>query len=286
MKPPLFEYHKPTSIPELLELLDTHGHDARILAGGQSLMPSMNFRLSRPEHVIDINLIEELNQLNVEKDKLVVGALTRHVAFEQPVIDDPLGGLLATVCQHLAHWPIRVRGTFAGSLAHADPAAEWCLLVVALDADIIIRSTKGERSVKASEFFKGGFQTALTPNEVIVEIHLPLLGNNARYGFIEVSRRTGDFALAMVLSIMWLNSQDQIERAAVAVGGVQSYPLRVPAAEENLAKGTPSKFLFEGTSEIVAQNLDPMEDIHGDSEFRRDLARTLTVRSLERTLDQ
>ena len=286
MKPPPFEYHKPTTISKLLELLEAHSHDARILAGGQSLMPSMNFRLSRPEHVIDINLIEELNQLNVRNNKLVVGALTRHATFESPVIDDPLGSLLATVCQHLAHWPIRVRGTFAGSLAHADPAAEWCLLEVALDADIIIRSSQGERAVKASEFFKGGFQTALTPNEVIVEVHLPLLGENARYGFMEISRRTGDFALAMVLSIMWLDSQHQIERASVAVGGVQSYPIRVFAAEENLANAAPSKDLFEVTSEIVAQSVNPMEDIHGDSEFRRDLARTLTFRSLERTLDQ
>ena len=286
MKPPPFEYHKPTTILELLELLDAYGHDARILAGGQSLMPSMNFRLSRPEHVIDINLVEELDQVNVQNDKLVIGALARHATFERPVVDDPLGSLLVTVCQHLAHWPIRVRGTFAGSLAHADPAAEWCLLAVALDADIIIRSSQGERAGKASEFFKGGFQTALTPNEIIVEVHLPLLGENARFGFIEMSRRTGDFALAMVLSVMWLNPQHKIDRAAVAVGGVQSYPLRVPAAEENLLKSTPSKDLFEVTSEIVARNVNPMEDIHGDSEFRRDLARTLTFRSLERTLDQ
>ena len=286
MKPPPFEYHRPQTVEQMVELLDQYGEGARILAGGQSLMPSMNFRLSRPEHIIDINQIQELNHISVAEDHLVVGALTRHIAFEQPVTEDVLGSMLSSVCCHLAHWPIRVRGTFAGSLAHADPAAEWCLVAVTVNANIRVLSREGEKDIKASDFFKGGFQTALGPKDAIIQVTLPFFGEGARYGFMEISRRTGDFALAMVLSLIWLDEDGLIDDALLGVGGVQSYPLRMHEAEAKLKGALPTTQVFHEAAELVGGNLNPMEDIHGDAEFRRDLARTLTFRSLERALNR
>ena len=204
-KPAPFEYHLPRSIEEMTDMLSRYGEEGRILSGGQSLVPAMNFRLSRPEHIIDINKLKELDWLETTEDRLRIGSLVRHVEFEKSVTDNVLGQLLADVARYIAHWPIRVRGTFAGSLAHADPASEWCLVAVTLDAEIIVLGPRGKRAVAASEFFLGGFRTAVANDEAIVEVNLPLLGRGASFGFAEFSRRTGDFALAMSLSVIWLD---------------------------------------------------------------------------------
>ena len=281
MKPAPFEYHLPRSIEEMTDMLSRYGEEGRILSGGQSLVPAMNFRLSRPEHVIDINKLKELDWLETTEDRLRIGSLVRHVVFEKSVTDDVLGQLLADVARYIAHWPIRVRGTFAGSLAHADPASEWCLVAVTLDAEIIVLGPRGKRSVPASEFFLGGFRTAVANDEAIVEVNLPLLGRGANFGFAEFSRRTGDFALAMSLSVIWLDESGLIERALVGIGGVESRPVRVDDAETALRGQAPSSRLFDRNAEIVAENLKPIEDIHADTEFRLDLAKSMTRKALE-----
>ena len=281
MKPAPFEYHLPRSIEEMTDMLSRYGEEARILSGGQSLVPAMNFRLSRPEHVIDINKLKELDWLETTEDRLRIGSLVRHVVFEKAVTGDVLGQLLADVARYVAHWPIRVRGTFAGSLAHADPASEWCLVAVTLDAEIIVLGPRGKRSVPASEFFLGGFRTAIANDEAIVEVNLPLLGRGANFGFAEFSRRTGDFALAMSLSVIWLDESGLIERALVGIGGVESRPVRVRDAETALRGQAPSSRLFGQIAEIVAENLKPIEDIHANAEFRLDLAQSMTRKALE-----
>ena len=286
MKPASFEYHLPRSIEEMTEMLGRYGAEGRILAGGQSLVPAMNFRLSRPEHVIDINQIDELNLLQTDGNRLRIGALVRHANFEQPVTDDVLGQLLVDVGSYVAHWPIRVRGTFAGSLAHADPASEWCLVAVTLDAEIIVLGSDGERSIPASEFFLGGFRTAVASHEAIVEVVVPLLGEGASFGFTEFSRRTGDFALAMALAVIWLDDYGRIKNAVVGIGGVESRPSRVYDAEATLQGQVPATKLFDQVAEIVAESVEPLEDIHANAAFRRDLTRTMTRRSLERAKAQ
>ena len=200
MKPAPFRYHAPKTVAEAVETLaEVASDDGRVLAGGQSLVPIMAFRLARPRHLVDINGVEALRRLAVDGDWLSIGACVRHAAFHKPVVDGPLGRLLATVVRHIAHYPIRTRGTFCGSIAHADPASEWCLVAAALGAEIVARSADAMRTIAAREFFQGVMTTALAENELLTEVRLPILPADTRFGFYEFNRRAGDFALAMAL---------------------------------------------------------------------------------------
>ena len=171
MKPAAFTYHRPATVDQAVDLLaELAPRDGRVLAGGQSLVPIMAFRLARPAHLIDINRVAGLDRLDVQDGQLRIGARVRHAAFHRPVEDGPLGALLAAVVRHIAHYPIRLRGTFCGSLAHADPAAEWCLVAAALDAKLVAVSTRGRRILSAHDFFHGAMQTALQPDELLAEV--------------------------------------------------------------------------------------------------------------------
>jgi aerobic carbon-monoxide dehydrogenase medium subunit len=279
MKPADFEYHAPHTLDELLALLAEHREAGKILAGGQSLVPVMNFRLARPPHVIDLNGIAELDFLRAENSVLRIGALTRHAAFHRPVVAGPTGKLLSEVVQHIAHYPIRMRGTFAGSVAHADPASEWCVVVRLLEAEIVARSRRGERRLKAAAFFHGTFATALEPDEVITELRLPILDGSWRTGFYEFSRRVGDFAIAMS-AVALRTAGKKITEARIAIGGVEDRPTRVASAEALLLQGaSPAQ-----AAKAVAVAVKPMEDIHADAAYRRDLAVATTQRALEQAL--
>src|SRR5712671_7991541 len=176
MKPASFQYHAPETIAETLDLLGRYANDdGRVLAGGQSLVPTMAFRLARPKHLIDINGVTGLDRITVENGRLCIGAAVRHAAFERPVDDGPLGSLLASVVRHIAHGPIRARGTFCGSIAHADPASEWCLVVAALEGEMVAQSTAGTRTIPARDYFRGIMTTALKEEELLIEVRLPLL---------------------------------------------------------------------------------------------------------------
>jgi carbon-monoxide dehydrogenase medium subunit len=176
--------------------------DGRVLAGGQSLVPIMAFRLARPAHLIDINAVTGLDGLAVRDGMLRIGARARHAAFHRPVQEGPLGTMLAAVVRHIAHYPIRLRGTFCGSLAHADPAAEWGLVTAILDAELVAVSARGERRLAARDFFQGALSTALAPDELLAEARLPILPDGTRFSFEEFSRRAGDYALAMALVVL------------------------------------------------------------------------------------
>ena len=184
--PPRFRYHAPKTIEEAVAMLAEYApDDGRVLAGGQSLVPTMAFRLARPHHLIDINGIAALRRLAVADGKLVIGAGVRHQAFRRPVVAGPLGALLSAVMHHIAHYPIRTRGTFCGSLAHSDPASEWCLLAATLGADMVARSARGTRIVAASDYFQGIMTTALEPDELLAEVRLPILTADTRTGYYE-----------------------------------------------------------------------------------------------------
>ena len=283
MKPAGFEYHAPRTLAEAVQLLHRLGDEARILAGGQSLVPMMNLRLARPEHIVDINRIAELEHISTADGMLRIGALARHSAFMAPPTDDPLGRLLAEVGRHIGHLPIRVRGTFAGSIAHADPASEWCLVAATLDGEMQAESGAGQRLIPASEFFLSSLASNLKADEVLAEVRLPLLGEGARFGFEEVSRRAGDFALTMILAVLWLDG-DRIEKVRIGIGGAANRAMRAPEAEAVLSGQPASPELLQRAAEAAAASIDPLADIHASATYRRDLVRALTRRALERAL--
>jgi carbon-monoxide dehydrogenase medium subunit len=283
MKPAPFAYHAPRSLEEATGLLAEHGDDARILAGGQSLVPAMSFRLARPARLIDINRIDGLDGLDVAGDALRIGALARHAAFERRLADGPFGTLLPEIARHIGHLPIRVRGTFAGSLAHADPASEWCLLAATFDAEILARSQGGERIIPAADFFQGILTTALGADELIAEVRLPLPGAGWRTGFVEFSRRAGDFALAMALVALRIED-GRIAQARIGAGGAGDRPLRVPDAETALVGREPDRAAFEEAARIAAAAVDPFDDVHATADYRRDLVRVMTKRALGRAM--
>ena len=282
MKPAPFRYHAPKTIEEAVETLaEVASEDGRVLAGGQSLVPIMAFRLARPAHLVDINGVEALRRLAVEGERLCIGACVRHAAFHHPMADGPLGRLLATVVRHIAHYPIRTRGTFCGSIAHADPAAEWCLVAAALEAEMVARSATGTRTIPAQDFFRGIMTTALSEDELLTEVRLPMLPADTRFGFYEFNRRAGDFALGMALVTFRL--QDGVIREPrVALGGVESQPRRIAEAEQLLAGRSAERAAFEAAAAAVASVVDPLEDAVTSATYRRDLSRTVTRRALER----
>ncbi len=282
MKPAAFRYHAAKTIDEAVALLaEVAPQDGRILAGGQSLVPTMAFRLAKPAHLVDINGVEALDRLTVSGGKLVIGACVRHAAFHRPVCEGPLGALLTAVVRHIAHYPIRNRGTFCGSLAHADPASEWALLLTALDGEVLAKSTRGERVIGARDFFKGIMTTALRDDELIVEARLPLLGADTRCGFYEFSRRAGDFALAAAVGTYRLEGGKMVE-PRLALGGVEVNPRRIAEAERALAGAAPGDQAFRAAAAAAAAMVDPMEDAINTAEFRRDLVLAVARRALER----
>jgi carbon-monoxide dehydrogenase medium subunit len=279
VKPAAFDYFRPASLSEALALLAGYKDDGKILAGGQSLVPAMNFRLARPSVLIDINDLRELDYLRANSDALHIGALTRHAAFHRPVVEGPLGALLSKVVRHIAHYPIRQRGTFAGSLAHADPASEWCLVATTLDAGILARSERGERLIAAGDFFKGTFTTALAPDEVLAEIRLPAMTGDWRTGFYEFSRRAGDFALGMALVALKLDA-GLVRDARLGVGGVADRAIRLQELEKRLIGQPASQEMIEIIAREAWAMVDPLSDIHASSEYRRDLVATSLKRAL------
>jgi carbon-monoxide dehydrogenase medium subunit len=251
-----------------------------VLAGGQSLVPIMAFRLAKPAHLVDINDVAGLDRVMSDGKILSIGACVRHAAFHKPVVDNPLGKLLAFVARHIAHYPIRMRGTFCGSLAHADPASEWCLTAATLDATMVAKSMRGERLIAAKDFFQGIMATALAEDELLAEVRLPLLARDAKFGFNEFNRRAGDFAMAAALVTYRLKDGEIIE-ARVGVGGAEPCPRRVAEAEAALNGHEPGDKIFRAAAEAAASAIDPLVDHQTDADYRRDLVRAVVRRALE-----
>ncbi len=282
MKPAPFHYHAPKTIEEAVATLARVApDDGRVLAGGQSLVPTMAFRLARPKHLVDINGVAALGRLVVEGERLCIGATVRHAAFELPVAKGPLGELLREVVRHIAHKPIRARGTFCGSIAHADPASEWCLVAVALGAEMMARSARGERVIPASEFFAGIMTTALQEDELLTEVRLPLLAPDMRFGFYEFNRRAGDFAIAMAL-VTYRMKNSAISEPRVAIGGAEATPRRIAQAEAALDGRAPDAKTFVAAADATAKAVDPLDDENTSADYRRGLVRTVVIRALER----
>ena len=281
MKPAAFIRHVPKTLDVAVKILaEVAPQDGRVLAGGQSLVPIMAFRLAKPTHLVDINEVVGLDAISEKGNVLKIGALVRHGAFHKPVVDGPLGALLAHVVRHIAHYPIRMRGTFCGSLAHADPASEWCLVAATLDATMFAMSTRGERAIPAAKFFSGIMSTALADDELLAQVMLPLLPADTKFGFNEFSRRAGDFAMSASLVTYRLDGGKIID-AHVGVGGAEPYPRRIPEAEAALNGQAPGDAVFRAAAEAAANAIEPMEDHQTTAEYRRDLVRAVVRRALE-----
>jgi carbon-monoxide dehydrogenase medium subunit len=271
MKSAPFVHHAATSVAHAADLLARHAPEGgRVLAGGQSLVPMMALRLAQPTHLVDINRVAGLDQMEERDGRLRIPALVRHAAFEAAA-EGPTRNLLRQVVRHIAHAPIRTRGTFCGSLAHADPASEWCLVATALGADMAAQRATGTRMIPVSRYFTGIMQSALAEDELLLAVHLPLLPPGTRAGFAEISRRPGDYAMAMALVVLPPNAPPTL-----AIGAAEPTPRRIPAAEALLAAGDPL-----GAADAAAATITPMEDAQANASFRRDLVRVVIRRALD-----
>ncbi|MBP0495728.1 FAD binding domain-containing protein [Pararoseomonas indoligenes] len=260
MKPPPFHYHAPRTEAEALALLaELAPAEGRILAGGQSLVPAMALRVARPLHLIDINGLPGLDRLDVGDGHLRIGPLVRHAMIRRESVPGPLGALLDKVRGHIAHLPIRTRGTVCGSLANADPASEWCLVVATLGGEMTARSLRGERAIAAEDFFQGFMATALEPDELLAGLRLPLLADGTRWGFHEFSRRAGDYAQAASLVVMEV--RDGVVLAArIGIGAVEDRPRRLPEAEALLIGRAPTAELLRQAAATARATLLPTDD--------------------------
>lgn len=280
MKPAAFEHVTPRSVAEAINLLATHGDNAKLLAGGQTLVPMMNFRLLAPGLLIDMNHIAEMRFIADKGAWISIGAMTRHREVERSDLIRTHCPLLAAAVPHIAHAVIRNRGTAGGSLAHADPAAEWPTVVVALGAELVVRGPKGSRTIPASAFFESLLTTALAPDEILVEIRLPKAPANTGAVFLEVNRRHGDFALVTVAAQVTLSADGTFKQISLALGGVSSTPVDVQKQVSHLLGTRPESADFEELGQRIAEAIDPIADPHASSEYRRDVAAGLLPRAL------
>ncbi|HEY8173300.1 MAG TPA: xanthine dehydrogenase family protein subunit M [Dehalococcoidia bacterium] len=280
MKPAPFAYFDPRTLEDAIALLDEHGADAKVLAGGQSLVPLLNMRLARPAVLVDINRIDGLDYIRDDGVAIAFGAMTRQREVERsPLVREKLP-LLHEAMTYIAHPQIRNRGTIGGSLAHADPAAELPAVAQVLEAEFVIAGPGGSRTVTSNDFFVTYLTSCLEPNEVLTEVRFPVMSPDSGWSFIELSRRHGDFALAGVAVTMRLTG-GQIADARIGLFGVDATALRAAEAEALLRGQRPDEALFARAGEAAALAIEePLSDIHASAEFRRDLARVLTQRAL------
>jgi carbon-monoxide dehydrogenase medium subunit len=280
MKPPNFLYACPRSLDEALALLAEHGEDAKVLAGGQSLVPLLNLRLAGPKVLVDLNRIPELSYLRRDRGTLRTGAMTRHRDLELSAEVRLAEPLLARVAREIGHLAVRNRGTIGGSLAHADPAAEWPLVAVALDARLTLRSSKGSRTLGAREFFTGPLTTVLEPTEMLTEVAFADAPRQSRFGFCELSRRPGDFAIVAVACRVVREGSGVCAGVTLAVGGAHGMPIHVVEVEDILKGSRGEPDALRAAAEAVTRRVDPGSDVHGSADYRRRMASVLARRAL------
>ena len=282
MKPAPFVYFAPRSLPEALELIAEHGYDGKILAGGQSLVPTMNFRLAQPQVLVDLNRVTELSYIEPGADgALRLGAMTRQRMIEQSTVVGERAPLLRATMPHIAHTQIRNRGTVGGSLAHADPAAELPAVMVALAAQFRLQSVRGDRWVAASDFYQGLFTTALEEDELLVEISVPAMAARSGWAFHEVARRPGDYAIVGVAATVTLSEAGRCQEVQLVYISVGEGPTAAPGAASALLGEEPSQERIVAAARAAAHgDIEPLGDIHATPAFRRHLIEVLGRRAL------
>lgn len=286
MKPGAFEYFTPGTLEEAKGLLEQYDPEAKILAGGQSLIPVMNFRLARPEVLIDINGIADLDYIKEEGDSLVIGALARESDVELSPLVIEKCPILAEAISHIGHKTIRNRGTIGGSLVHADPSAEIPTAIVALSGEMKAFGPDGERSMDPESFFLTYLTSSLEPTEILTEVSVPILTGKTGCSFLEMSRRCGDFALVAVACILTIDADRTCSDARIALGGVAPTPVRAEEAEEVIIGQKLSDGLLEKASKLAMEDTDAESDYHASAEYREDMTRVLVQKGLKQAWDR
>ncbi len=284
MKPPPFAYSAPTSLAEAVAVLGESAHEEpRVLAGGQSLVPLMNFRLAQPGHLVDLGRIEELGHLRVSGGVLAVGAMVRQAAAESSPEVVRAAPLLAEALGHVAHAPVRNRGTVGGSIAHADPAAELPAVALALDAEMVAVGRAGVRRIPAAEFFVGPYETALSAGEILTEVRFPVRGGGQ--AFVEFTRTHANFAVVGVAAVVTLDGST-VGSAAIALSGVAGTPVRAPAAERALVGTAGDADAVRAAADAAVAELDPTGDVHASAQTRISIARSYLRRAVTLALSR
>lgn len=285
MKPASFEYFAPTTIDEALGLLHEHGDEAKVLAGGQSLMPLMNLRLARPKIIVDINRLSGLDGIaSTAGGGLAIGALTRQRVVEKSALVREQNPLLASAMPLIGHFQIRNRGTVGGSLTHADPAAELPALAVLLGCEFSLARKGGARVVVAADFFLGYMATAIESGELLTEIRFPAWRPRAVWAIDEITRRKGDFALVGVALSAELDSSANVQNVAIVMFGVGGRPQRIDSAESMLKGRRVDQALLRELGRLVTEELEPDSDIHASAKYRKEVGGVLARRALESAL--
>ncbi len=285
VKPAPFEYHAPETTADVVAILAEHGDEAKPLAGGQSLVPMLALRLTRFGHLVDLNRVPALAGVERHNGTVVVGAMTRQAAVEDADVADAVP-LLGMAVPLIGHFQIRNRGTLGGSIAHADPAAELPAVALTLDAQLEIASPSGTRLETAADFFVGTWTTTIEPEELLIAVHFPVWSGRAGFAVEEVARRLGDFALVGVTCGVELDDAGRMSRAAIALLGMASTPVRASAAEAALVGTTPSAADLEEIARLAVDDLDPPEDIHASSRYRHDVGAYVVKRALTAALEE
>jgi CO/xanthine dehydrogenase FAD-binding subunit len=282
MKPPRFLYCAPRILDEALALLDQNSEDTKVLAGGQSFVPLLNMRLAAPAYIVDINHISELNYIEPEDRYLAIGATVRQRQIERSALVQEKHPLLIEVVKHIGHMQIRNRGTIVGSIAHADPAAELPALLTCLNGEVLAQSSRGERIIKAEEFFTGYLSTALEPGEMLTEARFPWISPHAGWAFMEFARRSGDYALVGAAAVLTPTADDLCMSAQIAYLGIAGSPVRGHVVEQILARAALNDSVLEAAAEAAGELVsDDMSDVHATVEYRRILTAELTRRVLK-----
>jgi aerobic carbon-monoxide dehydrogenase medium subunit len=279
MKPGRFQYFAPRNLGDALSILKHQGDEAKLLAGGQSLVPLMNMRLAQPTALIDLNRVTELSFITRSEGRLCIGAMTRHHEVAASPLVAEACPILSSAASQIGYPAIRHRGTIGGSLAHADPVSELPCVATALDAELVVRGSSGRRIVRAADFFKGYFSTDLGPDEILTEVRFPIASAKQRWAFQEFARKVGDFAIVAVAIVAEM-AESTLLSASIALGGVADRPVRAPAAEATLAGQRPDEALIRRAAEDAAAGIVPSSDIHAPGDYRRQLVRTLVARAL------
>lgn len=286
MKPAPFEYFAPDSLEAALELKAQHGDEAKALAGGQSLIPAMNFRVAQPSILIDLNRIDELGYIR-RNGVLRIGAMTVQSAAEHDQLVSRYAPLLHEAIPNIAHSQIRNRGTIGGSIAHADPASELPVVCLALNARMRAQSKVGERWVEAKDFFTGLFSTALQPNELLIEIEFPDLPPSTGYAFMEIARRHGDYAMAGVAALLSLDANGNCEKARLVYLNVGDGPVDAFQAAASLVAKQPGVSAFKEAGQVAShQDMMPFGNVHASAEYQRHLSAVLTERALTKAYER
>jgi aerobic carbon-monoxide dehydrogenase medium subunit len=286
VKMPAFRYHRPATVEEAVGLLADFGSDAKVLAGGQSLVPLLALRLSHPEHLVDIGRVAGLDSIDDGPGGFTVGAGVRHADVELSPVTGRAAPLVAAAMPHIGHRAIRNRGTVCGSLAHADPAAELPAVTLAVDAELVARSSARERTIPAADFYLGYLSSALDETELLTAVRFPPWPPRTGWSVQEISRRHGDYALVGLAAVLGLGEAGRVERAALSFFGAGATPVRVPEAERVLVGERPDPAAFAEAADVVTKTIEPPGDNHATAAYRAHVAGVLTRRCLAEAVER